>query len=68
MFYPELNQELRSSFTSSQEVFANLTDHCCMPISGLKAGKLLNSNQMKKLAEIRSRKINSREMRRFELD
>lgn len=47
MFYPEMDPNLKSSFLSIDQTVANLINNTILPQSGLKAGNLLNANQMK---------------------
>ncbi|EQA60549.1 hypothetical protein LEP1GSC062_0251 [Leptospira alexanderi serovar Manhao 3 str. L 60] len=65
MFYPEMDPNLKSSFLSIDETVANLVNNTILPQSGLKAGNLLNANQMKKLKEIRKRRFRSSEWKNF---
>ncbi|PJZ71149.1 hypothetical protein CH373_01120 [Leptospira perolatii] len=68
MMYSEMNPDLRSSFTKLSTTFANLTNDSVLPTFGLKAANLLDSTQMKKLTEIRKRRINSKQWQSFEKD
>ncbi|AVQ11337.1 MULTISPECIES: hypothetical protein [Leptospira] len=65
MFYPEMDPNLKSSFLSIDQTVANLINNTILPQSGLKAGNLLNANQMKKLKEIRKRRFRSSEWKDF---
>lgn len=47
MFYPEMDPDLKSSFLSIDKTVANLINNTILPEAGLKAGNLLNANQMK---------------------
>ncbi|TGK21050.1 hypothetical protein EHO61_04120 [Leptospira fluminis] len=68
MLYSEMDPDLRSSFAKISGIFANLTDDTALPTSGLKAGNLLDTKQMKKLNEIRKRRINSSQWKNFQKD
>ncbi|PJZ56241.1 hypothetical protein [Leptospira barantonii] len=65
MFYPEMDPDLKSSFLSIDKTVANLVNNTILPQSGLKAGALLNPEQMKKLKEIRKRRFRSSEWKNF---
>ncbi|MBW0433035.1 hypothetical protein DLM76_05120 [Leptospira yasudae] len=65
MFYPEMDPDLKSSFLSIDKTVANLVNNTILPQSGLKAGNLLNADQMKKLKEIRKRRFRSSEWKQF---
>ncbi|EMI66780.1 hypothetical protein MAL08_17185 [Leptospira noguchii] len=65
MFYPEMDPDLKSSFLSIDKTVANLINNTVLPEAGLKAGNLLNTNQMKKLKEIRKRRFRSSEWKNF---
>ncbi|WP_210413689.1 hypothetical protein [Leptospira ilyithenensis] len=56
-FYPEMNPELKSSFTRQDRFFSNIESETLLPQLGLKARNLLDSRQMDKLTEIRKRHL-----------
>jgi hypothetical protein len=56
-FYPDMDTELKSSFTTQSHFFTNVEDDSLFPQQGLKARNLLDSNQMVKLTEIRKRHL-----------
>ncbi|WP_084695337.1 hypothetical protein [Leptospira broomii] len=68
MIYSEMDPDLRSSFAKIGKTFANLTNDTALPAYGLKAGSLLDTKQLKKLVEIRKRRINSKQWQRFQKD
>jgi hypothetical protein len=57
MYYPEMNDSLKSSFSKNNLSFANLVGESQLPSFGLKSSELLNQRQMQKLAMIRAKRI-----------
>ncbi|EPG64862.1 hypothetical protein ACE5IS_09305 [Leptospira wolffii] len=68
MIYPDMDPDLRSSFSKIGKTFANLTNDTSLPEFGLKAGSLLDRKQMRILLEIRKRRINSTQWKHFQKD
>ena len=57
MYYSDMDENLKSSFSRNNLSYANLTSESQLPDFGLKARELLNNHQMKKLARIRAKRI-----------
>ncbi|TGK07248.1 hypothetical protein EHO59_03840 [Leptospira semungkisensis] len=68
MMYPEMDPDLRSSFSKIGKTFANLTNDTVLPEFGLNARNLLNRKQMRILVEIRKKRINSTQWKNFQKD
>lgn len=59
MYYPEMDENLKSSFSKNNLSFANLVGESQLPVFGFKASELLTQKQMQKLAKIRAKRIKS---------
>lgn len=68
MFYEDFNEELTSSYSHNTISFASIASNTQLPSLGLKASTLLDSNQLKKLHEIRKRHLKEEQRLAFLTD